>query len=115
MVRGQGEADSIIALNRVTGRKPALEVQKMFLLEGETMATSETSHLVETVTGEAAQLRELLSGLDAKTWASDSTCEGWTIEDVVAHLAGSASGWAHLLFSQRSRKHSMNQSLPPLM
>jgi 2-keto-3-deoxy-L-rhamnonate aldolase RhmA len=56
----------------------------MFLLEGETMATSEASNLVETVTREAAQLREFLSGLDAETWASDSTCEGWTIEDAVA-------------------------------
>ena len=61
------------------------------------MATSETSKLVETVTGEAARLRKFLSGLDAKTWASDSTCEGWTIEDVVAHLAGSASGWARTI------------------
>ena len=61
------------------------------------MATNETSNLVETVTGEAARLREFLSGLDAETWASDSTCEGWTIEDVVAHLAGSASGWARTI------------------
>ncbi len=61
------------------------------------MATSETSNLVETVTGEAARLREFLSGLDAETWASDSTCEGWTIEDVVAHLAGSASGWSRTI------------------
>ena len=36
------------------------------------MATSETSNLVETVTGEAARLRDFLSGLDAETWASDS-------------------------------------------
>jgi len=61
------------------------------------MATSETSNWVETVTGEAARLREFLSGLDAETWASDSTCEGWTIEDVVAHLARSASGWARTI------------------
>ena len=66
-----------------------LAIREMLLLEGETMATSETSNLVETVTGEAARLREFLSGLDAETWASDSTCEGWTIEDVVAHLARS--------------------------
>jgi uncharacterized protein (TIGR03083 family) len=58
------------------------------------MATSQTSNLVETVIGEASRLQEFLSGLDAQTWASDSTCEGWTIEDVVSHLAGSAGGWA---------------------
>ena len=58
------------------------------------MATSQASDIVETVIGEASRLRDFLSGLDAKTWASDSTCEGWTIEDVVAHLAGNAGGWA---------------------
>ncbi len=58
------------------------------------MATNQTSNLVQTVTGEASRLGNFLSGLDAQTWVSDSTCEGWTIEDVVAHLAGSASGWA---------------------
>ena len=59
------------------------------------MATSQTSHLIETVTGEASRLRDFLSGMDAQTWTSDSTCDGWTIEDVVAHLAGSAGGWAN--------------------
>ena len=58
------------------------------------MATSQTSEIVETVIGEASRLRDFLSGLDAQTWASDSTCEGWTIEDVVSHLAGNAGGWA---------------------
>jgi len=58
------------------------------------MATSQTNGLVETVIAEAARLQEFLTGLDAQTWASDSTSEGWTIEDVVAHLAGSVDGWA---------------------
>ena len=58
------------------------------------MATSQSSNLVNTVTGEASRLGAFLSGLDTPTWVSDSTCEGWTIEDVLAHLAGSASGWA---------------------
>jgi len=58
------------------------------------VATSQTSNLVETVIGEASLLQEFLSGLDVRSWANDSTCEGWTNEDVVAHLAGSAEGWA---------------------
>ena len=58
------------------------------------MGTSQPSYLVQTVTTEAARLHDFLTGLDAKTWASDSTCDGWTNEDVVTHLAGSASGWA---------------------
>ena len=58
------------------------------------MATSQASDIVKTVIGEASRLRDFLLGLDALTWASDSTCEGWTIEDVVAHLTGNAGGWA---------------------
>ena len=58
------------------------------------MAASQTNDLVETVISEASRLRDFLTGLDAQTWQSDSTSEGWTIEDVVAHLAGSAGGWA---------------------
>ena len=58
------------------------------------MAASQANDLVETVISEASRLRDFLTGLDAQTWQSDSTSEGWTIEDVVAHLAGSAGGWA---------------------
>ena len=58
------------------------------------MVTRQTSNLVKTVIAEASRLQDFLSGLDVRAWANDSTCEGWTIEDVVAHLAGSAEGWA---------------------
>ena len=58
------------------------------------MAANPTNDLVESVVAEASRLQEFLTSLDARTWASDSTSEGWTIEDVVAHLAGSAGGWA---------------------
>ncbi len=61
------------------------------------MATSQTRHLSDTVTGEASRLRDFLAGMDAQTWASDSTCDGWTIEDVVAHLAGGAVGRANAI------------------
>ena len=59
------------------------------------MAASQTNDLVEMVIAEASRLQDFLASLDAQTWASDSTSEGWTIEDVVAHLAGSAGGWAN--------------------
>ena len=58
------------------------------------MATNQTNDLVEAVIAEAARLQDFLTSLDVQTWAIDSTSEGWTIEDVVAHLAGSAGGWA---------------------
>ena len=58
------------------------------------MAAKPTNNLVETVAAEASRLQDFLTSLDAQTWAIDSTSKGWTIEDVVAHLAGSAGGWA---------------------
>ncbi len=58
------------------------------------MAASQTDDLVQAIITEAARLQDFLTSLDAQTWAIDSTSEGWTIEDVVAHLAGSAGGWA---------------------
>jgi uncharacterized protein (TIGR03084 family) len=44
------------------------------------------------------ELDDLLDGLDDRTWASPSGCEGWSIGDVVLHLAQSnemAIGSAH--------------------
>ena len=61
------------------------------------MAASGTRHLIEIVSGEASRLREFLAGMDAQTWTTDSTCDGWTIEDVVAHLAGGAVGRANAI------------------
>ena len=58
------------------------------------MVTSQTNDLVEAVIAEAARLQDFLTSLKAQTWASDSTSDGWTVEDVVVHLAGSADGWA---------------------
>ena len=58
------------------------------------MTANSTTNLVETVIAEASRLRTFLESFDAQTWQSDSTSQGWTIEDVVAHLAGSAGGWA---------------------
>ena len=59
------------------------------------MPASQTNDLTETVIAEAARLQDFLTGFDAQTWKSNSTSEGWTVEDVVAHLAGSAGGWAN--------------------
>ena len=61
------------------------------------MATGQTRHLIDTVTGEASRLRDFLAGMDPQTWTSDSTCEGWTIDDVVARLAGGAVGRANAI------------------
>ena len=58
------------------------------------MSINQSNDLVEAVIGEATRLQEFLTELDEPIWKADSTSDGWTIEDVVAHLAGSAAGWA---------------------
>ena len=37
--------------------------------------------------GEAARLETWFSGLDGPAWAAPSACEGWSVQDVLAHLA----------------------------
>ena len=58
------------------------------------MPSNSTTNLVETIIAEASYLKAFLETLDSQTWQSDSSSEGWTIEDVVAHLAVSAVGWS---------------------
>ena len=36
--------------------------------------------------GEAARLATWFSGLDGPAWAAPSACEGWSVQDVLAHL-----------------------------
>ena len=36
---------------------------------------------------------EVLSALSPEQWASPSRCEGWTVQDVVSHLAGTDLFW----------------------
>lgn len=58
------------------------------------MATSYTHDMAHVVTGEAARLKQFLSGMTQQDWDADSACQGWIVEDIVAHLAGSAGNWA---------------------
>lgn len=37
--------------------------------------------------GQQAELAGVLAGLDAAAWATESRCPGWTVADVVLHLA----------------------------
>ena len=57
------------------------------------MISNQENDLVETVIAEAARLQDFLKSLDAQTWTIDSSSEGWTIEDVIAHLADNIDGW----------------------
>lgn len=58
------------------------------------MATSYTNEMAYVVTEEAARLKVFLSSMTQRDWDSDSTCQGWIVEDVVSHLAGSVRNWA---------------------
>ena len=42
--------------------------------------------LIAAITRERLSLAEMFSGLDAKQLATPSLCEGWTVQDVAAHL-----------------------------
>ena len=56
-----------------------------------------TETLVETVKLvdiEAARLKSFLEGLDEDQWSQDSSCEGWSVADVAAHLSAGANNWA---------------------
>lgn len=39
------------------------------------------------------RLADLLTDLDAEQWATASRCEGWTVQDVIAHLTGVNDFW----------------------
>jgi uncharacterized protein (TIGR03083 family) len=41
-----------------------------------------------------ARLTNLLETLDKEQWASPTRCDGWNVQDVVAHLAGANDFWA---------------------
>src|SRR4051794_31151292 len=40
------------------------------------------------------RLAETLAGLSDEQWATGSRCEGWSVQDVVAHLLGTNQFWA---------------------
>ena len=42
---------------------------------------------VSALAEQQAELRELLADLDARDWDKPSPCEGWTVSDVVLHVA----------------------------
>ncbi len=55
----------------------------------ETLA--DTINLVDI---EASRLRDFLAGLDDAAWSKNSSCEGWSVADVAAHLSAGANNWA---------------------
>lgn len=40
------------------------------------------------------RLESLLGGLDDQQWAAASRCEGWSVQDVIAHLVSTNQFWA---------------------
>ena len=58
------------------------------------MASISTNSIVEAIVCEASSLKTYLENVDEQTWTSDSTSDGWTIEDIAFHLSVSVGGWA---------------------
>ena len=58
------------------------------------MATSQSNDIGQVVISEALRLKEFLNNMAPEDWDADSACQGWIVEDVVAHLAGSGGNWA---------------------
>ena len=46
------------------------------------MASISTNSIVEAIVCEASSLKTYLENVDEQTWTSDSTSDGWTIEDL---------------------------------
>jgi uncharacterized protein (TIGR03083 family) len=51
------------------------------------------SDQLEPVVRQRRRLQALLATLDDDQWATPSRCQGWTVQDVVAHLAGVNAFW----------------------
>ena len=43
------------------------------------------------------RLADMVSGFDAEQWASPSRCEGWSVQDVIAHLVTTNQFWSYSL------------------
>ena len=53
--------------------------------------TSERDRIVEALTGEWSEIRELVSTFDENDWASQTPCPGWSSRDIIAHIIGTES------------------------
>ncbi|MGZ7015147.1 MAG: maleylpyruvate isomerase N-terminal domain-containing protein, partial [Acidimicrobiales bacterium] len=51
------------------------------------------SDVLEPLTRQRRRLTATLAELDDAAWRTPSRCEGWTVQDVVAHLVGVDSFW----------------------
>jgi uncharacterized protein (TIGR03083 family) len=49
--------------------------------------------VLEPLTRQRRRLLAMLAELDDAQWAAPSRCEGWTVQDVVAHLVGVDAFW----------------------
>ena len=77
------------------------------LRENSDMAKAQYDHLWPLAHAERAALAADLSDLDAVQWQHDTLCEGWNVEEVVAHLTATASlnqwRWLRSMLAARFR------------
>jgi uncharacterized protein (TIGR03083 family) len=58
-------------------------------------AEPETADPATPLLRQQARLAATLGSLDADQWASPSRCEGWSVQDVIAHLLTADQFWAY--------------------
>src|SRR4030095_2280326 len=66
------------------------------------MQTTAMTEMIELVRAEAAQLQDFLAGLGTEEWSRASACAGWTVGDVVAHVAQGAQTWGEAITRART-------------
>jgi uncharacterized protein (TIGR03083 family) len=58
------------------------------------MSTREMTEVIGLTNTEASQLWDFMVGLGQEEWARPSSCAGWTVGDVFAHLTQGAHTWS---------------------
>jgi uncharacterized protein (TIGR03084 family) len=54
---------------------------------GQTRGMTNSAEILEALEAEEEQLHQLLGSLDESQWSAPSKCRGWSVTDVVLHLA----------------------------
>jgi uncharacterized protein (TIGR03083 family) len=55
--------------------------------------TGQPCDQLEPLVRQRRRFESMLGGLDADDWCSASRCEGWTVQDIVAHIVGVNAFW----------------------
>src|SRR6185436_10847080 len=86
-VAGSGMADGVLTYGGVMLLTPHYGDAALLSIAGS------PDDVLAPLTRQRRRLAATLTELDDDAWATPSRCEGWTVQDVVAHLVGVDSFW----------------------